>query len=628
MAAVAVSCVPVQRWSTSLYLYPYWPTSFVMKDLRDGEGRPPPANTPSSYFPGMGHGWISESVDLSRVALDELIRRDGLGRLSAADRRKIDRLALADLPKPIMAAGQYYLRQYLGDQWEAGKLPPDLLKQLYATALHIRLDTDPFVWQWNEVPLRFSCQSILPGGTKTFPMVVARYESVRIDGKPVKVTPENWSGSNVDMAFQYEGDVDYGDRGLVAERSIRYWALGHHRIDVDLQVDVSVGVDIDGKVGRIVHTEVVPLHADFTEEEPPLLVKGVRFYFDPEHEAGHYLTAARLDAASKRGPTYIGHLARVELMRRGRLLELSPGEDQRLVDDMLQVQADRGRQWFGEYGDYIEWLHDQGRLPAAQWAAYGRHQLAFYIRGRPVTNDDKRLPFDFVEVARRGNSGVRRYTGGQWTTHIAFSDGIPGPIDQGPLNLGIACDGDEYSTPTYATFGSAKPGTHTMHAWITNYDLTWTERPAGLPIPTKYDLGRISFAVVPKSVDVAPAVVDPALAKPIAACVAFDDLIHWDDGSLTGSVAIRRPPVDVAFHVVLLAGGQQWPIGDFAVAKGDPVGYGTLQVYVKNLGQMPASGLTFKLTADPALAKVSPSLTHYWQGELVIDHVPARGQRD
>ncbi len=74
--AVASSFKPIERWAGSLYLYPYRPTFLVMKDLRDGEGVSPPDNIPLTYELGMTHGWISEGVDLSRIALDELLERE------------------------------------------------------------------------------------------------------------------------------------------------------------------------------------------------------------------------------------------------------------------------------------------------------------------------------------------------------------------------------------------------------------------------------------------------------------------------------------------------------------------------------------------------------------------------
>ena len=86
--------------------------------------------------------------------------------------------------------------------------------------------------------------------------------------------------------------------------------------------------------------------------------------------------------------------------------------------------------------------------------------------------------------------------------NVSLPDGVTGPVETDPMHLGIDHEGDEYPVQNQATFASATLGTHTMRAKITDYDLTWTDRPADLVIPTEYDLGEITFTVVPKTFDV------------------------------------------------------------------------------------------------------------------------------
>jgi hypothetical protein len=332
------------------------PVDLVMDDLRHGEGKPPPTDT---HFPEImdGHGWVSEGVDLSRIAIAELLRREQLGELPAKYRLEIDQLALADLHNSIQTPGQFYLRQNLGDRWIAGALPVDEQNKLYLTAPDITFATDPVVTQWNDVPIRFRCRCGLPNSSTHRWAVQGRYKSVRID------------------------------------------------------------------------------------------------------------------------------------------------ENRFLIDDMLMIQSDRSREWHAEYGDYIEWLHAQHQLADDEWRQYGAHQLQFYIRnhGPDKIAEGDPLPFDFVQVARRGNSHVPYYTGAQWKTHFTFSDGVKGPINTDQLDLGIGSQEAEYVALDHAKFASATLGTHTMRGQITSYDLTWTDRPADLPMPTQYDLGEISFTVVPKT---------------------------------------------------------------------------------------------------------------------------------
>ena len=630
-AAVGVSCDPVERWASTAYLYPLRPTAWLLRDLRDGQGKPPPANAPAKYFPMWGHGWVQETADLSRVALDELTARDAAGKLSAGDRRAIDQLAIADLASPIHTAGQYYLREDLGTRLAAGRLPPDEQAQVYAAALQFHLSAGPVVWQWNEVPLWITRPCDLPIGRSDRWTVVGRYRAIKVDGNLVERPAVGRYLAPNDLAFsiapyRFFSDGEHAD--AVGSDRIPWTMLGTHRIDVELQIDVRVGPQ--GTVdSRLIHSELQVLHASFTEREPPAVVKLVRLWRDPSHEAGHYLPASALDTVARHATAAASHLARAELIRRDRLSELTFDRSRRLVDDLLAVQADRLRPWHPAYGDHIEWLHGQRRLPDAQWREYGRHQLGFYVRTRPTVNEGDPLPFDYVQLARRGNSTDRRYTGSQSRTHVAFPDAVPGPIELAPLQGGVSFDGDEYPQPTSVAIGPAKPGTYSMHVWITDYDLTWTDHPADLTIPTEFDMGTVPFTVVPKSVAVVSAVVDPALAGPIADCIRADDLLRWDDGSLTGRIGFRRPPpVDVAFHVVLAANGREWPVGDLAAAAGDAVGYGSAEVNVRDFGPRPPGGLTVKLVADASVAKRSPSLSRYWQGEVTLRHVHVRGQSE
>ncbi len=112
------------------------------------------------------------------------------------------------------------------------------------------------------------------------------------------------------------------------------------------------------------------------------------------------------------------------------------------------------------------------------------------------------LPFDFIDEARRGNSGARKYDGAQWTMNINFSNEVVGPVHMDDINLGIDGYNDEKIAPTRATYAAAAPGKHTFHVGMTGYDLTWTDHPADLLIPTKYDCGEIEFTVIPKTFDV------------------------------------------------------------------------------------------------------------------------------
>ena len=82
--------------------------------------------------------------------------------------------------------------------------------------------------------------------------------------------------------------------------------------------------------------------------------------------------------------------------------------------------------------------------------------------------------------------------------NIAFSDDVAGPVHMDDIHLGVGNRGDEEVALTRATYTHASTGTHAFRVHMSDYDLTWTARPADLKVPTEYDLGKITFTVTPR----------------------------------------------------------------------------------------------------------------------------------
>ena len=262
-----------------------------MDDLREGQGVSPPIVRTETRWNSIFetptliefNGRIDEGNDLSREAIGELLRREKAGTLPPECRGQIDKLALADLAKPLKTPGQYYLRQNLGDRLYANTLPADEQKRLYQTALSVTLDTDPVVIQWNDVPIRLRYQCSLPNSTIYRWAIQAKYKSIRIDGESTPLSPKQWDpliGTKANCAFGFEEETSGGEK---AYDSISYSKLGSHRIEIELQVDVRT---VQGTYeGPIIHSEVISLSTDFLEKPPSLIVKCFRYLIDPNNNA-------------------------------------------------------------------------------------------------------------------------------------------------------------------------------------------------------------------------------------------------------------------------------------------------------------------------------------------------------
>jgi hypothetical protein len=207
-------------------------TSAVMQDLKHGSGSSPPVNNPLERGMFFTHGWLSERVDLARVALDELLRRDRLGKLAPAYRHEIDDMALATQIAPFTAPVRYYLSLQLNDRLIQGKLTKGEEATFYRRAIVLSLAARLHIIQGDDVPVSLRYQTALPVGAWE---IVTTCTSVQVDGQEVGPL---WGGlpepaSRGPFFRQWlSGGWDLRDG-----RRIACTTLGRHRLDVAILVE-------------------------------------------------------------------------------------------------------------------------------------------------------------------------------------------------------------------------------------------------------------------------------------------------------------------------------------------------------------------------------------------------------
>jgi hypothetical protein len=618
----------VAAWWQSIYWYQYTPTSRLLSDLKNGNGLPAPQNNPYDPQAMMGHGWIMEEYDLARIAFHELQQREKSGILPTAARQQMDDLAFSYLGGVApRGPAPYLLEEELATRLAEGKLAPELRVRILQNAVALTLRADPTVVQWDAIPIHIGVTTRLPragGGQDGIFIVHLNYLSVRIDGQEVPWSSKPWR--------QPASTPIWGSPNSDVTRLISYWTPGRHRIDLDVRVYIRWNTDFrthnNLETGTVVYTESRSLNTSFDELPPPLGIKLARFVKDPWHEGAHYLPTSRLRNAVPHDPTWICELAFTELMRRDGLGELPERDAEGLADQILAIQKDRSQQWNGAFGDFIESLQASKRLPKARWQKYGRQQLEFYLRGKSEITQGENWPVDLVTVARRGNSRVGAFDASQWKIDDMAFDGVPQFVKLNPLNGSdvyfVPHTGAEYAHQYYVDLHDAKPGKHTLWAKLTGYDLTWTDRPLQMEIPTEYDLGQVEVTVLPHDTPSVRPINAPGLEKQIRRSIAIDDLLQWNDGMLTGRIDVHHPPIDVAFHVWIEAGGKTWDVFDICSAKNLDSDAGGSQFTIRDAKDMPAPGLIFHFKADPSAARKSASVHDYWDGEFSIGPVAAR----
>jgi hypothetical protein len=613
----------MERWWQSIYWYQYRPTYLVMQDLKNGNGRPIPPNAPLELTMFDGHGWLSEQVDLARVALDELLRRDKVGKLSPKYRRQLDEIALANVSVPVTAPVQYYLNNEISDRLAAGKLTAEQQEKIYQHAVTVTLSTQRLVMQWDDVPIRIKFQTCLPDCSNRGWEAELTYKSVRIDGQHVA-----WSTIRRFREQNYASLS--GRQSTDVDRWVSYTTVGKHRIDLDVQIDIHYGSSPYSGKGPVVRSELHTLTTSFEEAKPTFLVRAIRFLGDPAHEGRHYLSFRWLSSDIGSGSVPLRDLAFTELVRRSRLGELTTDEHNHLVDQLLGIQKNRAQPWNGAFGDYIEGERAASKLPDPEWRQYANHQLGFHMRVRPEIRQGDPLPIELITVARRGNLRVSEFPAAQWNLTCAFPDSAPRCIElsawHGKGVISPPCNCPDFAMPYIASLSYGSLGRYTVRGTLYYY-APMAERPQNMELPTEYDLGEAPFTIVSRTIDTVSSVNDPALRKAVEQSIIISNLLRWSNGRLTFSINLQRPPVGLAFHASVWAAGKESKFGEIFAEKGSEGNASYPQFDIPDAKQFPSTGLIFKFTPDGVTARESVGVKRYWNEDVTIGGVSI-GQDD
>lgn len=610
---------PLSRWASVVYWYPYRPTFLVIDDLESGRGLPAPRGSPLDREIWLSHGWLSEQVDLSRVAMDELHRRDKLNQLSVAQRHKIDEIALASLARPMTTAGDCYLNDELSGRLAAKKLTSQEEHAVYSRAVTLSLTARPQVMQWEPVRIQLQAKTRLPRSLENGWAAEIKYLGVSIDGEPVqwaKNRPDGWAQYNFGLQLS-----DFTNRPAV-DNFITYSKLGRHRVDLDVVIKLHYGSRGEPEKGDVLYTEQRRLSAALEELPPSSAIKALRFACDPSHEFGHYLSLHALHAGIENGNTFMREFGIVELLRRDAIGTLEDAERQYLTDQILRVQRDYFALWDTSFGDWIEQQKATGKLAPEAWQSYADNQMHAYLRTRPRIPVGQAVPLDIVNVPRRGNSQVSAFSIGERTYEVSVSPNAK-KLTLEKLNLvdnpSLPSDFHQFSDRYLMHLDPAPPGRYTVRGKVKDCDLQHTDRPLGMQMPTTYRADDAAFDIVPLGEALLQGTHETKLRDAVHRSVVVSDLLRWSDGALTFHVIIDRPPVDLAFHGSLVAGTQEWKLGDLFCRKDEQTHYteGDFNVPDSIGKSLPTNGLALKCTADRAIAERCAGGGLFWDEDVV-----------
>ncbi len=265
MASFGVACAScvIERVGLSAYPDASRPLALVMKDLLDGQGKDPPnvrwkfrCRPLFEIRPFFDGSTFSEDGDdLTREALEELIRREEAGKLPLEYQRQIEQFAVDDLGNFIHTPGQYHLRKYLGRKWAADSLSDAELSQMFHKAALIELIIIPTVSQVGNITFCLSCNCNLPRGVPPGWNVQANYTSISLDGKPALRSGDTcWPSP----AFVCHSETQYPHGSWDLLSAVKF---GRHRLEITLQITIRKGDS--NEFGNPVYSESKSLTTEF-----------------------------------------------------------------------------------------------------------------------------------------------------------------------------------------------------------------------------------------------------------------------------------------------------------------------------------------------------------------------------
>jgi hypothetical protein len=217
--------------------YAWHSTSSVLNDLRTGSGKPKPNIGERLEYPGSGHGWVEEDVDLARVALDELIRREENGNLPVSYRNQIIAIALSTLSKRPTTPVDYHLREYLSQAEDAGNLSAEQKAAFFDSMTVMTFSVRPRVSFGADVPLQITVAES-PLSRQHWAGFLTGHE-VDIDDRAAAVyppVPEYPLGTAVYGGIELKGAIVCYLRGAIGS-----FAPGHHVAQLKATIEIKHG---------------------------------------------------------------------------------------------------------------------------------------------------------------------------------------------------------------------------------------------------------------------------------------------------------------------------------------------------------------------------------------------------
>jgi hypothetical protein len=336
------------------------------------------------------------------------------------------------------------------------------------------------------------------------------------------------------------------------------------------------------------------------------------------------------------------HAARVELLRRLRQEELSSDHIADVADGVLKRQRDLNKPWPAACGAFMEDAYDDGKLSAERWDRYLRQMTSWSLAASPDSGPGGELvDFTLTWPAFR-DGGTGRFAAAVWWNRAFELSGHTVPPNQPTEPVFLINSGRLPGTFRFAfTYPDElrellTPGLQSVRLPLEVVICDGIRRPPGMfwfswnsnsPSP-KSMTGRFVVELTAAWQLPDPRsnrwIHDRSLRDAVRSAIHVSNVYqseHPSSRSPMGlTVAIKEPPVNVAFRVLLrTSGGVEYGLGEITCAPGQTV---TRDVKTLAIPGRLLAPVDVVLRPDETAAQKTFNPVQFWGREVVIPDQP------
>ncbi len=318
-------------------------------------------------------------------------------------------------------------------------------------------------------------------------------------------------------------------------------------------------------------------------------------------------------------------VAFAELMSRFNRSKLSNAQIKEFAEIALNAQGDVNKQWWPDWGDWLERSQRLRKLSPEQWNRYLRQSIVLELQARnPIYGDDP-LPVKLRQTGRRiGRSGAIFQIVGSW-----------GELHAGKATVNDFC-GSGARPPPMMTF----PTVARANGWINRTTDSAVSVPGESLPDGRQRISAVFHAIIREragsgsldllhevDVNISTDVVhkagkaniqlepDTAKAALVEGSLGMPPVRVWGwDDRVALAFRIDRPPVDLAFDIIVRADGIEWSIGSLTVKHG---GWFSARTQ-RELTGFYAKKLDVILRPSPDAALYTIDMERIWGQEIIL----------